>query len=252
MRVGRWMLCAVSALQWALLLLSMLLASLYVTWQGLAQLDYGYSAWYELLDIEATIESEGPRNRLRPQFQLTDRAERERLFGGIVEAINHRGEGLETLVYHTPDGIPLGPLLTRAEVVHLQDVADLIERFRLAAWIALGLVVALGLWAAWRRLEPPSVGRIALGFVIALGGGALLLLAAGPVRVFYALHELIFPADHQWFFYYDESLMSMMMQAPNLFGPIALLWLLCALALLAAVWSALAWMLRRRHRAGTA
>ncbi|MCW8839494.1 MAG: DUF1461 domain-containing protein [Gammaproteobacteria bacterium] len=236
----------VNALQWSLLLLSMLLASLYLSWQGLAQVDYGYSAWYDLLDIEATIESEAPRNRFRTQFELTDRAERERLFSGIVDAINHGGEGLSALVYHTPDGMGLGPLLTRAEVVHLQDVAHLVGRFRTAAWIALGLAVALSLMAVWRRMSPPSAGRLALGSVIGLGGAVLLLAAAGPVRVFYALHEMVFPPDHQWFFYYDESLMSMMMQAPNLFGPIAVLWLVCALALLATVWSALAWVLRRR------
>jgi hypothetical protein len=39
----------------------------------------------------------------------------------------------------------------------------------------------------------------------------------GWVEVFYAAHRWIFPDDHQWFFFYQESLMSTMMQAPDLF-----------------------------------
>jgi hypothetical protein len=67
----------------------------------------------------------------------------------------------------------------------------------------------------------------------------------GPVQVFYVLHELVFPAGHEWFFYYQDSLMSMMMQAPNLFGPIAVLWLVLAFSIAAALWFGLDRLLQR-------
>ncbi len=58
---------------------------------------------------------------------------------------------------------------------------------------------------------------------------AILVVVIGPVKVFYALHELLFPDGHQWFFYYQESLMSTMMKAPELFGWIAMEWALLAI-----------------------
>ena len=59
-----------------------------------------------------------------------------------------------------------------------------------------------------------------IGFILCCG---VLLVLVGPVEVFYALHEWVFPANHQWFFYYEDSLMSTLMKAPDLFGAIALL-----------------------------
>ncbi|MGM0595232.1 MAG: DUF1461 domain-containing protein [Pseudomonadota bacterium] len=221
---------------WLMLLLSLLLLSLYISWRLLALVDYGYGLWYDLLDIEATIETHGPRNTARPDFQHTDRAERERLFGEIARAINQRGEGLSELVYHTPDGRVVGPLLTEAELIHLNDVARLVSRLSTLAWAAAGLLVLLALLGVWQRRRPPSVRRIGLSALGVIAVTAVVLMLAGPVRVFYALHEVLFPADHQWFFYYHESLMSMMMQAPNLFGPIALLWLVLTLVVMGVAW----------------
>jgi hypothetical protein len=47
------------------------------------------------------------------------------------------------------------------------------------------------------------------------------VLAIGPRRVFYRMHEWVFPPENPWFFYYQDSLMSTMMKAPHLFGAIA-------------------------------
>jgi len=46
--------------------------------------------------------------------------------------------------------------------------------------------------------------------------------AFGFTDVFYYLHTLVFPDNHQWFFYYQESLMSSLMKAPDLFAGIAI------------------------------
>lgn len=47
------------------------------------------------------------------------------------------------------------------------------------------------------------------------------LIWIGPTRVFYTLHEWVFPSDHQWMFSYQESLMTTLMKAPDLFAAIA-------------------------------
>jgi hypothetical protein len=51
---------------------------------------------------------------------------------------------------------------------------------------------------------------------------SFIVILLGPTKIFYLAHEVVFPDKHQWFFYYEESLMSTMMKAPALFGPIAL------------------------------
>ena len=68
------------------------------------------------------------------------------------------------------------------------------------------------------------------------GVGAVLFISiivflVGPTKIFYLGHELVFPDNHQWFFYYQESLMSTIMKAPALFGPIAFQLLLLTLLL---------------------
>jgi len=70
------------------------------------------------------------------------------------------------------------------------------------------------------------------------GGLALASFDVGEGGLFAWLHEQVFPPGHQWFFYYQESLMTTLMKAPHLFGPVALalagVTLACFLALLAA------------------
>ncbi|MCB1808001.1 MAG: DUF1461 domain-containing protein, partial [Candidatus Competibacteraceae bacterium] len=73
---------------------------------------------------------------------------------------------------------------------------------------------------------PPSPRRVvlsSLAVLVLLGIGVVLM---GPVRVFYQLHIWIFPPGHPWFFYYQDSLMTTLLKAPDIFAPITLSWLL--------------------------
>ncbi|MEZ5583935.1 MAG: DUF1461 domain-containing protein [Candidatus Competibacteraceae bacterium] len=153
-----------------------------------------------------------------------------------MSAIHRQAAGLDRLVYHTPDGKPTVSLLTTPEIVHLQDVARLVDRGMLAGWVAtlsfLGLIVALRL----QRLLLPSVTALLLSMGMVMGMLTLLIVLIGPVKVFYRLHTWIFPPDHPWFFYYQDSLMTMLMKAPDVFACIVLTWgilsLCCLLGLL--------------------
>lgn len=211
-------------------LVSALLSALFLSWKLLAANDFLYPTFYDWAGIEATIAEYAPQNRYRDGFEQTTRAERERLFAAIGDAIHEKGRGLESLAYHDAQGRPLAPLLHQQEITHLRDVARLVAGFSRAGWLALA-TLALTTLALWRLHWPiPRPKRLLGGTVLAGVGLGLSLAAIGPTRVFYTLHEWLFPPDHPWFFYYQDSLMSTMMRAPVLFGYIG-----AALAILAAV-----------------
>ena len=209
------------SLLWAVLLLSALPASLLAGWQLLVSTDFLYPLWYDVIGIDRTIAEYGPKNDYRDHFELTTREERTRLFAAIVAAIHDGGRGLETLTYHDARGNSIAPLLRSPEITHLRDVARLVDGlYRLGIGAAMVWLVAL-VWL-WRlRLPPPPLGRYFAGLGLLAVVSMLAVIAIGTKKVFYTAHTLIFPAGHQWFFYYEESLMTMLMQAPDLFAAIA-------------------------------
>jgi hypothetical protein len=224
----RW----VAGLQWSLAALSATVAALLLSWQVLASANFLYPLWYEVIDIGATIREYGPQNRYRRNFELTDKTERVRLFAAIVTAINGGGTDPATLHYHDPRGRTLDRLLTSPEVQHLRDVAVLVGYFKLAGWIA-GVICLLQLWLLrHKRVHAPPGGRFLMGGAGVLALLGLILWLGGAEALFYRLHEWAFPPGHQWYFYYQDSLMTMMMQAPVLFAWIAVEWLAGALLLL--------------------
>ena len=70
-------------------------------------------------------------------------------------------------------------------------------------------------------LKPPRKYQhiaIAVPFTLSI----LSFSVFGFTDIFYYLHTVVFPNNHQWFFYYQESLMSSLMKAPDLFAAIGL------------------------------
>jgi hypothetical protein len=220
--------------QWILLVLAALPTAIYLGWLALARVNFLYPLWHDLIGIDHTIETYAPRNQYRHGFQQTSKAERSRLFAAIVYAIHHQGTGLRTLVYHDTSGRPLNKLLREPEITHLQDVARLIDLLRPVGLLASIATIALLVAIRWQRQPMPSLMSLLLGMVVPLGAAGTLVLLIGPVNVFYWLHALIFPPGHEWFFYYQDSLMSTMMKAPELFGYIALMWIVLSLVVLTA------------------
>jgi len=76
------------------------------------------------------------------------------------------------------------------------------------------------------RKRVSYVRHSALGLVSVLTMLIMITLVVfmvwGAKAIFYQLHIMIFPTDHQWFFYYQDSLMSTLMKAPDLFAGIAM------------------------------
>lgn len=185
------------------------------------KVDFLYGVWHDVGGIEQGIETYAPQNRFKKGFENTSRAERVAIFHQINVAVHNSGRGLSEISYFAGEGIGSQTLLRRSEVVHLQDVANLIDAFKWLPLVSLVAWVVL-VTAAWRfpllrsSIKSQAFGLLGLGVAV----GALLLIA-GPETVFNTLHVWIFPAEHEWFFYYQDSLMSTMMLAPVLFGWIA-------------------------------
>jgi hypothetical protein len=207
----------VHQLGWFVVLIAALLLSLALSWLGLAAAHYGFERWYDIYDIGEHIDRYGPQNRFIRGLDSLDKAEHVRLFNAISEAVHHQGEGLKEITFEYRGSTR--PLLRQPEVVHLQDVANLIDVLRLAS--VFFAVVVVGGTLLLRRHKPRwRIQGALLGGLMSLSVLSIILI--GPKQVFYHLHEMIFPADHAWFFYYQDSLMATLMKAPDLFGGIAL------------------------------
>lgn len=213
---------------WLVFITCLVVSSLYLSFRLLALVDYGYPLWYEVMDVEQTIATYGPQNHNKQNFQHTDKRERLRLFSAINHSVLHGGSGLAEIRYRDREGHTVDSLLTEAEILHLQDVSDLISRLNHGALLCFALLLVSGslLWGTRApQLTTRQKAYSATGLALS---AALPLLLWGPQQVFYQLHIWIFPADHPWFFYYQDSLMSTLMQAPNLFAYIAVVLLLVA------------------------
>lgn len=233
------------AVLWFVLAFGLFAAALLATWYAWSAANFGYRYWHDAIGIDATIEQYAPQNIYRQGFAKTTVDERVRLFGAIVSAINGDAGRLKTLRYHAPDGRVLGYLLRPAEIEHLKDVAWLVDWFEDLTIIVTLLAIAIAIVAIARGWPLPRPRAFAGGTALVGGIIGLLLVVFGPTTVFYTLHTWIFPPDHQWFFYYEQSLMSTMMRAPVLFGAIAAEWIATALPLFMVLVAGQRWLHRR-------
>lgn len=220
-----------SNILWLLFLLSTFIVTLPVSWWGMAKVDFFYSGLHDAIGIDTHIERYAPLNRFnKTEFEKTTKAERVALFGGVVEAIHNKGIGLDSLSYNRVSNQKRVILFTDAEVIHLKDVANLLEKLKpVVIGITLIWIVAL-FWIFMKRIKLPSVKRL-FQLASVLVGIAILILLLGPEKVFNQLHIWVFPDNHQWFFYYEDSLMSTMMKAPHLFAYISIIWIILSIIL---------------------
>ncbi|MDZ7641008.1 MAG: DUF1461 domain-containing protein [Desulfurivibrio sp.] len=219
--------------------------ALLLAWLTLARLDFLYAVWYQALAIEEHITYYAPQNRQgRADFAQTSPEEHRRLFGLIVQAIQGREEPLASAHYYNAEGRKLGKFLRAEEIGHLRDVKRLVAVLTRAGWwfTAAALFLAPFLW--WRRLPLPLPGGVAAMWLLLLGVVGIILWWQGPQEVFDRLHQWIFPPDHPWFFYYQDSLMTTTMKAPQIFAAIAALWTLLSLGIYALLYAG------ARHLAG--
>ena len=153
-------------------------------------------------------------------FAQTDKGEHLKVFGEIVKGINNNGLGLEDIKFSYKGGEGSYTFLTEPEVQHLKDVALVVKYFKWSSifFAILGFFAFFKICCLRRKPFKPSFTIITTFIVICcLVAGVYF---SGAEKMFYHLHELVFQ-QHQWFFYYEESLMTTFIHAPFLFGYIA-------------------------------
>ncbi len=204
--------------------LNLFFVSLAVAWAVMFNFDFFYATWHDYGGIKEGIEEFAPQNRYKKGFEGTTRVQRIEIFHQINLAVHHGGEGLVGITYQSPVSQGKQALLREAEVIHLQDVARLIEVFTVPMILIFLMWPASAVYYYRKSKRLPSLPSQAIGFVGLLLAAGLCLLLFGSETVFNTLHIWIFPKDHEWFFYYQDSLMSTMMFAPRLFAWIAGAW----------------------------
>jgi len=198
--------------------------ALLLSWHLCSLADFFYPFFYTLLDISSHIDQFAPQNLYKSGFALTSDSERFHLFSEIVSGVQHRCILFGEISYF--NGVKWETLLRRPEVIHLLDVRHLIDLFYfaglwcgaffLASLFYLALMPRKRTFVVHKGLKHRWFWRVSTMFV-----AVSWLIWIGPTRVFYTLHEWVFPSDHQWMFSYQESLMTTLMKAPDLFAAIA-------------------------------
>lgn len=219
---------------WLIFALSLLVFSLGVSWQISKLSNFYYNTWYQVLSIEEVIQKQVPINTQgKTDFPIKNTALHQQMFADIVAAIHEQGVGLKDIIYHNNNG-RIAPLLTQSEVIHLQDVANLLTKVTYI-WLVniLVLLCFLDLYChgylskflkakiKTQQLSMPTGKGKLLSILCFFTLLVIIFSLWGFTDIFYYLHTLVFPVDHQWFFYYRDSLMSTLMKAPDIFAVIA-------------------------------
>src|SRR5688572_5062362 len=113
---------------WPAFFFSHLVAIALLTWHLLAQVHFAYPLGYEVLGLESHIAEYAPLNRYKDDFEQVPKEEHWRLFGEISDAVQNNGEGMGAIQYALGNGKHV-TFMHEAEIIHLQDVANLIDVF---------------------------------------------------------------------------------------------------------------------------
>lgn len=215
---------------WFIAFCSLLVMCLAIGWWCMACAGYGFSVWYDVYGIADHIAHYAPQNDYISGLGQVTRHEHERLFSEIAAAVHNHGSGLSDIVFYL-EGKPVR-LLRQPEVIHLQDVANLIDVFNVVGYVSIVMSIGLIAWLLDKRIKPDwrQQLKVIISVVIIMVAGILVI---GAKAVFYQLHVWVFPEEHQWFFYYQESLMTTLMKAPDLFAGISAAILLSGMLLFA-------------------
>ncbi len=206
---------------WPLFFITQLITLALISWHLTAQIHFAYPLGYKLLNLDEHIAKYAPLNRYKDDFEFTSKEDHWRLFGEISESIQNHGKGLADIRYQLNNGQTTS-LMHQDEIIHLQDVANLIDKFYFIGTISFILWLVGLLFIYFRKPKVPSTKKVMLGFMSFIGVATLIILSIGSKEVFYWLHVQIFPEGHQWFFYYQDSLMTTLMKAPDIFAFIAI------------------------------
>jgi len=204
-------------------ILSALLCALWLAWGVLRPFDFAFDLWYSSLQLEQKIAHYAPANRFRFAFENTSYTERKEIYQQISHNIHAKEALFDQIVYRTQDGKVIDYFLTSPEIQHLEDVNRLITKAQWIGKVATALFLSV---CCFYILIPSAQFSLQAQGIVAIVITALLftpIVIFGPQKVFDTLHQTIFPANHPWFFFYEDSLMTLLMYAPYSFAVISAL-----------------------------
>ena len=197
---------------------ALLVSCLYISWQILSSANFLFGNIYDRNNLEQHINQFAPQNRNKDDFASTSRSERIRIFTEISGAINSGGKGLDEILYTRSSVGKLEKFLVEEELNHLQDVANLVERLKPVGAIVATILMIFYIFCWYYMISRQKYlwrpnGLLVSAFQIILLATATvgLVFIIGPQKVFYQLHEWAFTENAQWFFYYQDSLMTTLM-----------------------------------------
>ena len=197
---------------------ALLVSCLYMSWQILSSANFLFGNIYDRNNLEQHINQFAPQNRNKEDFASTTRSERIRIFSEISYAINAGGKGLDEIVYTRSSVGKLEKFLVEEELNHLQDVANLIERLKPVGAIFSTILMIFYVYCWYYMLSkqkylwrPAGLLVSAFQMILLTTATVGLVIIVGPQKVFYQLHEWAFTENTQWFFYYQDSLMTTLM-----------------------------------------
>lgn len=200
-----------------ILLITLIYYALFAGWYLSYSNYFFFPIIYQMSDVHGNILKYAPQNRQgKSDFVFVDGSVHLKVFAEMLRAVEHEGRGLEDITY------PVGhnskkQFLTREEIVHLQDVADLLSMLR-SFWrlMLVIMLVTIGTMI-YGRYPPYYMSTLAWSGFFAGGLVWLAVKKFGFIAIFYGMHRMVFPEGHKWLFYYQDSLMSTVLNAPDSF-----------------------------------
>lgn len=208
---------------------ALLIACVLLSWHFLSKVNFFFYHIYEYNNLQDHIDKYAPQNRNRSNFEDTKKEERVRIFGEMVTAINNNGVGLNDIEYKVSSGEKIDSFLTGPEVKHLVDVSGLVSRAnKIGIIISCSILVFYILCLIFKFKSGKSFWRPGGVFVSFINICTISLISAAAIFVigsreaFHKFHELFFAGKSQWYFYYEDSLMTTLLPEP-VFGSISIL-----------------------------
>ena len=216
-----------------LLSIILFVVCLFLAWTSLSTANFFFDRLYEFHAIDEQIKKYAPQNRNKADFEITSSLEHQRIFSEIVSSINSNGDGLAEISYFGPSGNRIDAFLTEAEIIHLTDVSNLVASSSEIVLILSGILILFYGFSFYYKVNRSryfwkpvstlfSVSTMFLSLILLTG----IIFLVGARNVFHILHEILFANKGQWFFYYQESLMTTLLPE-SLFGTIAVMLAVC-------------------------
>ncbi len=208
-----------------ILTIAIFICAFYISWTLSSMNNFYYNQLYDRIEIGKHIKKYSIRNTNtdRRKFFFTDKNIHKQIFGEIVTAVNNNGKNLENINFKIKK--QQIKFLTKSEISHLKDVAKLVNSMKYFVFIILILTILIIVLMKNRKVKYLGMLKNYIIFISFFSLIGILYYFSGFKKIFNLFHEICFK-NGQWFFYYEDSLMTTLMKAPDIFFYISVILLI--------------------------